>query len=56
MDSALEEVLSDDYTAGGAIFVVAGFATVVVAIVGMIGAYKKYKSLLLMVCTNHNYM
>jgi len=52
VDSALEEVLSDDYTAGGAIFVAAGSVTVLVAIIGVIGAYKKYKYLLLMVRSN----
>jgi len=50
VESALEEVLSDDYTAGGAIFVAAGSATIIVAILGVIGAYKKYKYLLLLVC------
>ena len=50
MESKLEEVLSEDYTAGGAIFIAAGTITIFVSLLGIIGAAKQYKYILLMVC------
>ncbi|XP_065910169.1 23 kDa integral membrane protein-like [Dysidea avara] len=47
VESALEEVLSEDYTSGGALFIVCGIMLVAVSIVGVIGAWGKWRLLLL---------
>jgi len=49
IEDRLEEVVSERYTVGGAIFVAAGAITIVVSLLGIVGAAKKYKYLLLMV-------
>ena len=50
-EDRLKEVLSDRYTAGGAIFVAAGVITIFVSFIGILGAARKYKYALLMVCS-----
>lgn len=49
VESALEEVLSEDYTSGGALFIACGALLVGVSIVGCLGAYFKWRPLLLAV-------
>ena len=49
IESALEEVLSEDYTSGGALFIACGALLVGVAIVGCLGAFFKWRPILLAV-------
>ena len=53
-EERLEEVLSERYTVGGAIFVAAGAITIFVTLLGILGAAKKYKYAILVVCNNVN--
>jgi len=53
VESALEEVLSEDYTGGGALFIACGVLLVAVSIVGIIGAWGKWRPLLLTVSCLH---
>lgn len=47
VESALEEVLSEDYTSGGALFIACGVLLVAVSIVGCLGAFCKWRPVLL---------
>lgn len=52
MEDRLKEVLSEEYTAAGAIFIAVGVVTIFVSLIGILGAVKNYKYLIFMVC-NH---
>jgi len=49
VESALEEVLSEDYTSGGALFIACGGLLLGVSIVGCVGAFFKWRPILLAV-------
>lgn len=51
MEDRIKEVVSDRYTVGGIIFITAGVITTVLSLLGILGAIKKFKYMLLMVGT-----
>ena len=53
VESALEEVLSEDYTSGGALFIACGGLLIGVSFVGCLGAFFKWRPILLVVSSGY---